>query len=69
MHVIRIRDQQGTKRIFAAKFVKRTDESVTFIVSGQELTVRNDDLIEMIKVNDEHEWDADFTPTQDPSKN
>lgn len=50
LHVIKIRDQQGVFRIYAAKFIRRTDQAVHFDFRGTELIVPNKDLIEMISL-------------------
>ena len=52
MHVIKIRDQDGVKRIYAAKFIRRTDQTVIFDFKGTELIIPNKDLIDMVSVSE-----------------
>ena len=48
MRVIKIRDQFGIERIYAAKFICRSNDTWIFDFKGSQLIVRDEDLIEII---------------------
>jgi hypothetical protein len=50
MHVVKIRDDQGEERIYAAKLLRRIGDFMTFDFNGIELKVDMKYLMEMVPV-------------------
>lgn len=48
MHVIKIRDEKGEERIYAAKLIKRTVDAITFATADKDFTVRNEDVLDVV---------------------
>lgn len=50
MHVVKIRDDQGIERIYAAKLLRRDKNVFTFCFKGSELNIAADDVLEIVSV-------------------